>query len=111
MGRPTKQIEKFLETVQMFLPPQEIIDQLKAHEIGLLEKFLYESCDIIKQQQERIDELEEGFRLYIILIQKQQFTPPETIKKISEITGKEYPEGTLIRAPIMDLEKILKGGD
>jgi len=65
----------------------------------------------------RIEELEEGISLYIILIHRRQFTPPEIITKIGEvlkIEGEvlkiEISEGYLISSLISQFENYLKGG-
>lgn len=61
-----------------------------------------------KYSDERIKQLEVGIDLYITLLRKEQFTPPEVFEKISKITGVEYKAGHSISAIIRDLEQVLK---
>lgn len=54
------------------------------------------------------DKLKEGIELYIIFRNKEQFTPPEIMKRIYEWIGIEMKPGHLISSLRRDFEKALK---
>jgi hypothetical protein len=53
------------------------------------------------------DRLRKGFRLYVILRNKEQFTPPEIFEQISNFAGKPYQGGHLISKVVRDMEIAL----
>ena len=48
-----------------------------------------------------------GFKLYVILRNKEQFTPPDAMEQISKFTGVEYRQGHRISSIIRDMEIAL----
>lgn len=51
--------------------------------------------------------LRKGFKLYVILRNREQFTPPDVIEQISKFTGKPYQVGHLTCKIVRDMEIAL----
>jgi len=63
--------------------------------------------------QAKNERLKEGFRLYLILVKEQNFTPPETLEEVERFLDKKYELKNIIASGVIcrmrkDLEQALK---